>query len=185
HPLAFLAFSHKERSRSALRKGKRTLRKSLALEVLEDRTLLSGSPSATLELFDSGASSSAVTLAVGSYQFGFQNTASPISGTAGTVTFNDLVVKAPLSGASPQVFQALASGTAYETALLTQRDGSGNPIAEWALKSVFVTSDTVSSDSAGTPTEELHFAFGALTEGVTAPGGAPVTGSWNLVTNSN
>jgi type VI protein secretion system component Hcp len=185
HPLAFQTLTHSERSPSAPRNRKPKRRKSLALEVLEDRTLLAGSPSATLELFASRSSSSAVTLALDSYQFGFQNTASVTSGTAGTVTFDDLVVKAPLSGASPQMFQALASGTAYETALLTQRDGSGNPIAEWALKSVFVTSDTVSSDSAGTPTEELHFAFGALTEGTVPPGGAPVTGSWNQVTNSN
>ena len=82
--------------------------RSLILEVLEHRALLSGTPSATIELNPPGDSSlPAVTLALDSYQFSFQNPTS-ISGGPGIVSFNDLQVTAPLSGFSPQLFEALA-----------------------------------------------------------------------------
>jgi len=146
----------------------------LTLEVLKDRTLLSGTPSATLELKPaSGSSLPAVTLALDSYQFGFEN-------SAGTATFDDLQVTAPLNGESPLLFEVLASESHYDTALLTQRDGSGDPVAEWALDLVFITSDGIQNDSAATPTEELHFAFDALSEGTSAN-----TASWSQVANTS
>src|SRR5260221_672264 len=111
-------------------------RRRLTIEALEHRTLLTGTPSVTLELIPGvGSSLPAVTLTLDSYQFGFVNATTIGSATsgagAGKATFNELTVTDPLSGASPQLFAALVAGGHYQTAVLTQRNGAGDPVAEW------------------------------------------------------
>jgi type VI protein secretion system component Hcp len=156
----------------------------LTIEALEARTLLSATPSVTLALLPAiGSSLPAVTLALDSYQFGFTNTTTIGSGTtgagAGKAKFDELTISAPMSQASPQLFAVLALGDHYDTAVLTQRNAAGKPVAEWVLDTVFLTSDGIKNDSAAVPTETLHLAFGALSE-VTATHSA----SWSQVENT-
>ena len=84
----------------------------------------------------SGSNLLEVTLDLSSYQFGFENsTTIGSSGSgAGKTTFDDLTVSALLSGASPQLFNVLATGSHYDTAVLTQRNAAGDPEADgpWA-----------------------------------------------------
>jgi type VI protein secretion system component Hcp len=163
----------------------RTRRLRLALEVLEERTLLSGMPSVTLELLAApGSSLPAVTLGLDSYQFGFKHATifNPGGGGAGAgkTTFDDLEVSSPLSELSPLLFGVLTSGSHYPTAVLTQRNAAGDPVAEWVMGTVLITSDIIHNNSAAVPTEELHLAFGALTE-VTSAHAA----SWSQITGSS
>jgi type VI protein secretion system component Hcp len=146
---------------------------------------LPAAPALTLELQPfSGSDMLAMTLGLKSYQFGLasQVTIDPRTGKplVSSVALSDLYVSAPLSEASPQLFAALVTGGRCSTAVLTQRDAAGDPVAEWVLDSVLVTYDVIDGDSAAVPTETLQLAFGSMTE-VTAAH----TASWNQITNSN
>jgi type VI protein secretion system component Hcp len=73
----------------------------------------------------------------------------------------------------------LALGSHYDTATLTQTDASSQAVAVWNLGNVFTTSDFLSNASGGSiPTEELKFAFGAVTEATSVS-----NWSWNQQTN--
>src|SRR5271157_5150605 len=77
------------------------------LEILEDRTVLSGTPALTPQLIPPSGGPASVTIPLTSYQFGFQNTVNLGSSSggagAGKASFDELKVSAPLSGASPQL----------------------------------------------------------------------------------
>src|SRR5262249_33768952 len=51
--------------------------------------------------------------------------------------------------------------------------------AAWALEDVFVTTDTIDGAATSLPAEELHFAFGTLTEATSTQ-----KTSWSQVTNT-
>src|SRR5207247_1637210 len=110
----------------------------LYVEALEDRALPSGTP-LVLELLPAAGQAvpAPVTIALTSFHFGFANPVtlgSAGSGAgAGKATFGELQVSAPLSGDSPLLLASLASGAHYQTALLTQSDANGQPVAAWAL----------------------------------------------------
>src|SRR5262245_47523097 len=133
----------RKRSRTSPRMSK--IRSPLSLEVLEDRTLLNGTPSATLQLLPPAGQSTpaAVTLNLDHFQFGFHKPVPPIgSGIAGGIaSFDALDVIASYTANSPQLFAQLVTGQNYDSAVLTQKDASGNPVAVWALSTVFVTDD--------------------------------------------
>src|SRR5262249_59860146 len=82
----------RERSRTSSRMSK--LRSPLSLEVLEDRTLLNGTPSATLQLLPPAGQSTpaAVTLNLDDFRFGFHNPVSPVGsgGVGGSASFDAL-----------------------------------------------------------------------------------------------
>ena len=122
-----------------------------------------------------------MTLALDSYQFGFENptTIGSSGAGAGKLTFDDLTVSAPLSGASPQLFNVLATGSHYDTAVLTQSNAAGDPEAEWALGTVYLTSDGIADAGAAVPAETFQLIFGSLTEVTSAN-----TASWNQITNT-
>ena len=115
-----------------------------------------------------------MTIELNSYQFGFQNPvtlgSSSSRSSAGTASFNELVVDTFVDPVSPLLFESLVSGGQYRTAVLTQTNelvGSafGGVVAAWALSDVYVTSDGFTGDSADfLPSEELDLAFGAVTE---------------------
>ena len=75
-------------------------------------------PAVTLQLTPAGGS--AVSIALDSYQFGFQNVANIGVGTSGISTgkpsFDELVVGAEFAPDSPLLFQSLVSGAGYATA---------------------------------------------------------------------
>src|SRR6185295_12575222 len=127
---------------------------------------------------------SAMTLGLDSYQFGFENLTTIGSATGGAgvgkAKFDELTVSTSLSEASTQLLKALVFGIHYDTAVLTQRNAAGNPVAQWILGTVFLTSDGIHNDSAAVPGEDLHMAFGTVTE-VTAGH----TVSWNQLLNKN
>jgi hypothetical protein len=119
------------------------------------------------------------------YQFLFRNTMPVVSTTSGqavgTTIFDELAVSAALSGASPQLFAALVGGGHYPTALLTQRNAAGAPVAEWVLGNTVLTSDAIAGDgTAALPAEALHVAYDSVTE-VTSANAA----SWNQATESS
>ncbi len=168
---------------SPVRKGLVQAKPRLMIEALEDRTLLTGTPLVTLQLIPaSGSSLPAATLALDSYQFGFESPTTIGSATsgagAGKITFDDLTVAAPLSGASPQLFKVLATGGHYDTAVLTQRNAADAPEVEWVLGTAFVTSDGIADASTAVPAEAFHLIFGSVTEVTSAN-----TASWNQLTN--
>jgi type VI protein secretion system component Hcp len=171
-------------SRSWRRPSRRTGSKLLALEVLEDRTLPSGTPSATLQLLPAaGQGTPAVMLALDSFRFDFHNSVTfptgGIGATVGPVSFDALDVTAAYNANSPEVFAQLTSGLAYDGAVLTQKDASGSPVAAWVLRTVFVSDDALSGNglppetvrgaaTAPPTTEELRFAFEEITEATSA-----------------
>jgi type VI protein secretion system component Hcp len=126
---------------------------------------------------------SSVHLALDTFNFGFHNATTIGSATggagAGKAKFDELNVAALFSANSPVLLKALVIGAHYETAVLTQRDASGNPVAAWALGTVFVTDDGVKSGTP-LPTETLTFAFGSITEATSAH-----STSWSQVLNEN
>jgi type VI protein secretion system component Hcp len=159
-----------------------SVRKTPALEVLEDRTLPSGTPYATLQLvpLQGPHSPQAVTLNLDSYQFGFHNTATfgPVGVSLGRASFDALDVTTALDSSAHDLFLALTQGKRYPTANLTQYDASGNPVAVWALNNVFVT-DELFAGGGSAPTMELKFAFGGVREATSMR-----SVSWNQLTNS-
>jgi type VI protein secretion system component Hcp len=166
---------HRERSRTSPRK--KAVRKVLAVELLEERTLLSGTPTTTLQLLPAAGQSTpaAVTLALNSFQLGFHK---PAAGTT-AASFDALDVTAPYAANSPLVFGRLTAGQTYPHAVLTQRDAGGNTVGLWALNNLLVTDDAVIGSGNGLPAEELKFAFGAVAQSV----GIHIAG-WSQVTNS-
>src|SRR5262249_30023427 len=135
--------NHLGHSRTSPRK--RAVRKVPALEVLEDRTLLTGTPTATLQLLPAPGQSTpaAVTLLLSSFQLGFHRQIGPNS----VASFDELDVRAPYTANSPLLFGQLTKGQAYPSAVLTQRDGSGNTVGIWALNDVHLTDDAVTGSS--------------------------------------
>ena len=79
--------------------------------------------------------------------------------------FDALEVRVPFAADSPQLFAALAGGSHYDQAVLTQTNDSGQAVAVWVLETVFVTSQTIAGDAkTGLPEESLKFVFAAVTE---------------------
>jgi hypothetical protein len=138
--------------------------KAPVLEVLEDRTLPSGTPIITLQLLPAAGQSTPapVTLALDSFQLSFHHRIGPNS----VASFDALDVTAPYTANSPLLFGQLTIGQAYPSAVLTQKDGSGNTVGIWALNDVHVTDDAVTGSGSGLPSEELKFAFAELGQGV-------------------
>jgi type VI protein secretion system component Hcp len=166
--------SRLERWRTSPRKE--SVRKALVLEVLEDRTLLSGTSTATLQLLPAaGQSTSKVALVLDSFRFGFHHGI----GSGSAVTFDALDVTASFTANSPQVFANLTEGQAYQRAVLTQKDASNNTVGIWILDDVQVTDDAVTGTGSGVPGESLKFAFAGVGQGV----GTHIA-TWNQVTNS-
>jgi type VI protein secretion system component Hcp len=149
----------------------------LAIEMLEDRMLLSGTPLTTLQLLPAAGQStpSAVTLELNSFQLGFHRQ------TAGTAaSFDELDVTAPYNANAPLLFGQLTTGQTYPSAVLTQKDAGGNTVGVWALSNVQVTDDAITGTGSGLPAEELKFSFGALAQSV----GTHIAG-WSQVNNSS
>jgi type VI protein secretion system component Hcp len=159
--------------------------KPLTLEVLEDRTLPSGTPAATLQLIPSAIQgSSAVTLPLDSFHFRFHHT-SIIGGSSGggsgteNASFDALDVTTTYNADSPQLLAQLTQAKAYDKAFLTLPDAGNGTVAVWSLATVLVTEDKVTNNSAGLPAEELQFAFDAIRQ-ANSTGSA----SWSLLTNN-
>jgi type VI protein secretion system component Hcp len=152
------------------------------LEVLEHRTLLASIPTMTLALAPTGSAGQTATILLDSFQFGASNSGTVSSGSgsgAGKVSFNELVVTAPQSGLSPQIFEALAAGTVFSSGVLTQYDSAGKALFQFDMSDVMISSDSISNSSSTNQTETVSLVFDALTEMTSAQ-----TGSWSVLTNS-
>src|SRR5262249_5436758 len=75
-----------------------------------------------------------------------------------------LDVNASYTANSPGLFAQLVTGQHYDSAVLTQKDASGNPVAVWVLGTVYVTDDSINTSDSGVSAEELKFAFVSITE---------------------
>jgi len=105
------------------------------------------------------------------YSFGVSNTGSVGAGGggagAGKAAFTNLTFTMPMSVASPTLMLACASGTHYDTAVLTlRRASSGKNAPEFfrlTLKTVLVSSyENAGSTSDDAPVESVALTFGAL-----------------------
>jgi type VI protein secretion system component Hcp len=142
-------------------------------------TALPAPAASTTTLQLTPASGPVVTIALDSYQFGFQNPVGIGSATrgagAGKASFNGLDVSAAFAADSPLLLMNLFSGTGYTSAVLTQNNAGGQPAAVWALNKVIVASDDMGASSGNLPDEALQFEFGAVTEATAAQ-----SASWSL-----
>ncbi|HZQ76135.1 MAG TPA: type VI secretion system tube protein Hcp [Acidimicrobiia bacterium] len=112
-------------------------------------------------------------IVVNAYSFGVSNTGSVGSAGsgagAGKASFSDLTFTTPVSVASPKLMLACASGTHYDTAVLTVRRGAGGSggaaqdFFRLTLKTVLVSSyQDAGSSGDGTPMDSITLAFAAL-----------------------
>jgi type VI secretion system secreted protein Hcp len=134
---------------------------------------------------------------VNEYSFGVSNTGSVGTATgetrSGKASFSDLTFSAPVSVASPKLMLACASGTHYDTAVLTLRRTGGRGTAQdflrLTLKTVLVSSyQDAGSTADDVPTDRVTLAFGAMKIDYTsqnAPGTAGETSSagWDRTRN--
>ncbi|MBN9521050.1 cadherin domain-containing protein [bacterium] len=143
------------------------------VEVLEARL----APAAALR-FVPPAGSSGATVALDSYAFGFRDLAAAGSATPGAgardVSFDALTVAASYSADSPLVFDQLARGRIYPSAVLTDTDAAGRTVAAWVLGDVTVVAHTVAG-AGDRPVEEIKVGF----RSVTAATGTR-TASWDV-----
>ena len=121
----------------------------------------------TLQLTPATGNTAPFTIAVQSYAMGTESTVkigSPGVGiTEGKAKFEDLIIQAEFGPNSPRLFQATAAGTRFTSAVLSQNDSNGIPVAVWTFNLVFASSDTISGTGADLPTESVHFVFGSET----------------------
>ena len=125
-------------------------------------------PPITLQLTPAGGDKTPFTIPVNSYDLGFDKPVVIGSATSGAGAakgkFEDLIIQADFGPYSPKLFQATAAGTLFGSAVLTQNDGAGNPIAVWTFNVVLATSDTIIGSAGDLPKESIHFVFGSETE---------------------
>jgi type VI secretion system secreted protein Hcp len=109
-------------------------------------------------------------IVVKEYSFGVANTGSVGSASggagAGKATFSDLTFTTPVSAASPKLMLACASGTHYDTAVLTVRRTVGKNTQDFfrlTLRTVLVSSYQDHGSSADdNPMDSVTVAFAAL-----------------------
>ena len=117
----------------------------------------------------------------------------PSAGTgagAGKVQFGPFSVTLTVDQATPQLFQACATGKVFPTATVLVRDGGGGPqvsTQQYDFKQVVVQSLSVSA-SADSDQQSVTFGYGALSityTPATAQGqpGAPISAGWDLTEN--
>jgi len=177
-------FFAQRRKQSLLRARRFCHRTRLATEMLEDR-LAPAVMGPTLQLVP--ASGPTITLALDTFQFGAQHpvilTNGQFSAESGRTQFDSLDVTADRSSNSPALFQALTAGAPYKTATLTETNAAGQPVAAWAMSTVYVTGDTTTGTGDTNPTspaaEELELTFGAVTVANSA-----AAASWSQVSNA-
>ena len=125
----------------------------------------------------------AVTLALDSYEFGFENPTTIGGATggsvAGKVKFDELTISSRWSGVSPQLFKVFASGSHYATAVLARISGSDVTVG-WVLGTVFMTSNSIHGTSTAVPTETLTMIFGSITAATSGH-----TTAWDQILNRN
>ena len=113
-------------------------------------------------------------------------------GGAGKALFEDLLVVARTSKASPKLWQACASGQHVKTAVLTCRKGSGQRRVEFLvikLEDVTITSYEIDGSDEELPLDQIALAFAKVettyvsrdAKGKAQP---PVTTGWDLKKNA-
>lgn len=113
-------------------------------------------------------------------------------GGAGKAVFEDLLVVARTSKASPKLWLACASGQHVKTAVLTCRKASGKPQVEFlkiTLTDVTITSYEIDGSDEELPLDQVALAFAKVeTEYVAADATGkpqpPVKGGWDLKKNA-
>jgi type VI protein secretion system component Hcp len=124
-----------------------------------------------------GASFPAVTIALDTYQFGFQDVTSA-STSEGKTSFDELEVTTRFWDLSPVLLQALVTGSRFPTVVLRQESpgnaGGTGTVAEWVLGTASITHLAVASNSSDTPGQTLSLYFGSITEATSGQ-----TASWS------
>lgn len=103
----------------------------------------------------------ALSLSVSDYEFGFRTDL-----TKGK--FDELRITTPFTANSPRLDRAIFIDTPhYASAILKQRDSTGQVVLAWVMGDVFVTGDTITGE-VGAPTSEMTFEFLSVTEATSA-----------------
>jgi len=101
-----------------------------------------GTPSAILQSIPGGGGTP-ISVPLQDDSFGFDQSvvlgSRSAGGAVGKAKFETLSVDAAPSDASPALLSALFRGQGFATAVLTQDDAAGRPVAEWTLGGVYVS----------------------------------------------
>ncbi len=129
-------------------------------------------PAVTLQLTPAIGDKTPFTIPVQAYQLGFDKPVTIGSTASGVGTgkgrFEDLIIKANFGANSPKLFEATTAGTLFGTAVLTQNDAQGIPVAVWTFNVVYASSDSIIATQGDLPEETIHFVFGSETEATKA-----------------
>jgi hypothetical protein len=173
-------FTGRRASRTTARRAGRT---NLQLEQFEDRlvpTTLLASPLHSASAFVGPIASSAVaataapslslqlvprsgaslTVALDSFDFGQLDPKS----SSGKATDDELTVTAPVNSVSSAVFQDLAKGTTFKSAVLVAKDANTTETFTWTLSNVLPVTEKISAGPSIVPVETLVFEFTSMTE---------------------
>jgi type VI secretion system secreted protein Hcp len=111
-------------------------------------------------------------------------------GASGKAAFDDLLVVARTSKASPHLWLACASGTHIKTAVLTcRRSGKSEPeFLTITLSDVVVSSYELDSSDEGPPLDQIAFAYAKVETRYTPADKAgkaqpPISAGWDLKAN--
>lgn len=104
---------------------------------------------------------------------------------AGKVAFNALNITKKVDRASPLLFQQMAKGAHYKTAVLTLRKvGEKEPYMTFTMDTVFVTKVNYAGGSPEVSNEEVTFIFGKVAvKSSEIAGAVPVQTGWDQITN--
>jgi type VI protein secretion system component Hcp len=133
---------------------------------------------------------------VSSFSLGATSTSTIGSATsgagAGKVHFDNFTIEKKVDKYSSGLFTDLASGKSLKSVdiIIRQPSAQGlSPVAQYMLKTVFITSIHISSGASKTPTETIQGEYGAITFDVYQQNASGKTtaappGGWNQVTNT-
>lgn len=132
-------------------------------------------PSITIDFVPLPGSTNALpfSMPVDSYQF-----VSKHKNGESKSSFGELLITAPFQGHSPRAHRAMLTGSHYETAVLTQRNAAGNPVAAWSLGTVFIESDVIVGGDVML-TSSMSIEFGSMTTATSS-----LTKSWSVFENN-
>jgi type VI secretion system secreted protein Hcp len=143
---------------------------------------------------DSTDSSHPNEIVVVSWSWGQAQTGGDVGSGAGRVDKQDLQFTAKTGKASPILFQAAASGQAFQSAVLTARKPGGAPFEYWkmTLEDVRISSyqvagnanDDVPMDQVGLQFAKLQVTYTPQNPSTGAPG-APITRGRDYAANRN
>ncbi len=141
----------------------------------------SGTATVTLDMTPVSGGGNPVSLPISDYTIGYSNPVAWGNGVIppaqGNTTFDNITVTLPYAADSPRLLEFVAMGQIFSSIILTQRDGSGQPVAAWVMSTGLISSDAISGGT-GLPGHEVTIVCGAVTEATST-----TQKSWSILTN--